>query len=104
MDEGLPAPCDPLLDLMGGCGEIGRRQVEQERAVQGGGELHGEDVDVSGAEIYLPEQRSDVYPGEGRLWTGGYGLAAVQGSAGDLAVCEQEADSSAAVGDQTVQR
>jgi hypothetical protein len=33
-DEVLPALCDPLLDLQGGFGEVGRRQVEQKRAVQ----------------------------------------------------------------------
>src|ERR1700680_2236986 len=84
--EVLPALCDPLLGLGGGFGEVGRRQVEQEGAVQGGGELDGQDIEVGGAEGYLPQQHPDVRLGDGRLCSGWYGLAAVQGGAGDLAV------------------
>jgi len=38
------------------------------------------------------------------MGSGRYGLAAVQGGAGDLAVLDQEADPGRAVGDQAVQR
>jgi hypothetical protein len=42
--------------------------------------------------------------GDGRLRSGWYGLAAVQGGTGDLAVPDQEADPGTAVGNQAVQR
>ena len=72
--------------------------------MQGGGELDGKDVEVGGVEVGLPEQHPDVRLGDGRLCSGWYGLAAIEGGAGDLAVPDQEADPGPAVGDQAVQR
>ncbi len=73
LHEVLPAPGDPLSGLRGRLGEVGRRQVEQQRPIQGGGELDGQDVEVGGAEGDLPEQDPDVGLGQGRLRPGGMG-------------------------------
>src|SRR5437588_3375801 len=104
LDEVLPAQREPLLDLAGDSGEVSGRQVEQERAVQGGGELDGQHVEVGRADVDLPQQDPDVDPGQGRFGSGWYGLVAVQGGTGDVAVPDQESDPGLAVGDQAVQR
>jgi hypothetical protein len=104
LDQVLPASAEALGDLRSGLGEDVRRQVEQQRAVQGRGELGGQDVQVGGAEAQLDEQGPDVLPRHGRLRSGRYPLPAVQRGAGDLAVPDQEVDPGAAVGDQAVQR
>jgi MFS family permease len=59
---GFPAVAEAFGDLRGGPGEGGGRQVEQQWAVQGRGELGGQDVEVGGAEAHLPEQKPDVCP------------------------------------------
>jgi hypothetical protein len=67
LDQVLPAAAEALGDLRSGLGEDVRRQVEQQRAVQGRGELGGQDVQVGGAEAQLDEQGPDVLPRHGRL-------------------------------------
>ena len=104
LDQVLPASAEAFGDLRSGLGQDGGGQVEQQRAVQGRGELGGQDVQVGGAEVHLPEQEPDVFPRHGRLRSGWYPLPAVQCGARDLAVPDQEAGPGAAVGDQAVQR
>src|SRR5580700_5568637 len=103
LDQVLPASAEAFGDLGGGLGEDGGGQVEQQRAVQGRGQLGGQDVQV-GAEAHLTEQDPDVFPRHGRLRSGWYLLPAVECGACDLAVPDQEVDPRPAVGDQAVQR
>ena len=101
-DQVLPASAEAFGDLRSGLGKDGGGQVEQQRAVQGRGQLGGQDVQVGGAEAHLPEQEPDVFPRHGRLRSGWYPLPAVQCGACDIAVPDQEVDPGPAVGDQPV--
>jgi hypothetical protein len=56
VDEVGPAPAESLADVRGDPGQDGGRQAEQQRAVQGRGELGGQDVQVGAAEAHLSEQ------------------------------------------------
>jgi len=58
--EVLPTVGQLLLGMPGGAIEIGCRQVEQERAVQGRGELDGQQVEVGGAEVDLLQEYPDM--------------------------------------------
>ncbi len=103
LDQVLPSSAEAFGDLRSGLGKDGGRQVEQQRAVQGRGQLGRQDVQVGGAEAHLPEQEPDVFTRHGRLRPGRYLLPAVQRGPGNLAVPDQEVDPGAAVGDQAVQ-
>src|SRR5215469_6215603 len=104
LDKVIPAAAEAVGDLLGSLGKRVRRQIQQQRAVQGRGELGGQDVQVGGAEADLAEQKPDVGPRHGRLRSGWHRLPAVQCRARDLAVPDQEVDPGPAVGDQPVQR
>ena len=101
LNQVLPAVRDPFGGLGGG-GEVGRGEVEQQGAVQGGSELEGQHVEVGATEVHLPQQDPDVHLGPGTLRSGWDGLVAVQGGAGDVAVADQEAGPGPAVCDQAV--
>jgi hypothetical protein len=100
----VPGAGDAVGGLGRGFGDLVGGQEEQERAVQGGGKLDREHVQVGGAEVYLAEQDLDVQLGHGGAGSGRDGLAAVQGGAGDVPVRDQEADPGPAVGDEAVHR
>jgi hypothetical protein len=59
-DQVLPAAAEPVAGLRGGLGQRGGGYVEQRRAVQGGGELGGQDVEVGAIEVQLAQQVADV--------------------------------------------
>jgi hypothetical protein len=61
-DQVLPAPAEALGDLRRRPGQGVGRQVKQQRAVQGRGELGGQDVQVGGTGADLAEQEPDVRP------------------------------------------
>ena len=67
----MPGAGDAFGGPRGGLGEVVGGQVEQERAVQGGAELDGEHVQVSGADVHLAEQHgeSSVYLSTGEALT-----------------------------------
>jgi pimeloyl-ACP methyl ester carboxylesterase/uncharacterized membrane protein YbhN (UPF0104 family) len=67
LDQVLPASAEAFGDSRSGLGENVGGQVEQQRAVQGRGQLGGQDVQVGGAEAQLAEEEPDVLLRHGRL-------------------------------------
>ena len=59
--EVLPGLPDPLLDFVG-VGEFALGQVAQHRAVEGGGELDGQHIQVDPAEAQLRPNRRNTVP------------------------------------------
>src|ERR1700745_4246812 len=76
-DQVFPAAAEAFGDLRSGLAEGGGGQVEQQWAIQGGGELGGEDVQVGGTEVDLAQQVPDVCPRHGGLRSSRDRLSAV---------------------------